>query len=109
MRTVRLIVYSIVVFSIQLLGRIATRCSPIIERWTVNDRVCYGPYETDPNFGDVVLVVCCDCGASHIMWKANKGIYGIPTRPLGYNYKPRLHVDTSLADVDSLQKQNHNR
>ncbi len=109
MKSIRLMIYSIAVLGIQLLGRIAERSAPMKKRRTVNSRVLYGPYEQDPILGKIILLVCCDCSSSHIIWKANEGIYGIPTRPEGYNYKYRLPVDACFADDNALEKQDLNR
>jgi len=105
----RLLLYSLIIYLIQILGEINLRLFPWEVRWTRNDRPCYSDYEEYEGFGKVCHIACCDCGASHIYWKANKGIYGVPIRPDGYNYKPRLKDDPSLANEEAKSKWNTNR
>lgn len=103
-------IYSILVLIIQICGRINEWLFPYTVRWTRPDRLCYSQYEdNDDGYGKVVHVVCCDCGASHHFWKANDGIYGIPIRPEGYEYKPRLGVDTAFADIEAKKRWNKDR
>lgn len=99
----RIVWYSINVLLIQILGRINVWLFPYkTSRLTVPDRLCYSEYgDNGDGFGAVTHISCCDCGASHHFWKANGGIYGIPIRPEGYEYRPRLHVDTVFADPDA--------
>ena len=110
-RTLKLAMYSINVFCIQVLGKINRRLMPYPERWTRPDRLCYCEYEDseEAGLGMVSHISCCDCGASHYLWKANNGIYGVPVRPEGYSYKLRLPVDTAFASDEEAGKWNENR
>lgn len=82
----KLAIYTFNVVLIQALGKINVKLIPYHERWTRPDRLCYCAYEdsAEAGLGMVSHISCCDCGASHYLWKANKGIYGIPARPEGY-------------------------
>ena len=97
---------------IQFLGKINIWLFPYKERYTIPNRLCYSEYEdAGGNLGMVTHISCCDCGASHYYWKANRGIYGIPIRPDGYNYHWRIEKKDkpSLADTDARSKWNINR
>ena len=90
---------------IQILGNINVKLIPYEKRLTRNDRLCYAPYEdSGGTLGNAIHISCCDCGASHYFWEANGGIYGIPVRPEGYKYKPRLACDTAFATEEEKQR-----
>lgn len=106
----RLFLYKISIFLIQILGKLNAWLIPYPQRYTRPDRMCYAPYEdNDDGLGKVVHISCCDCGSSHHIWKANDGIYGVPIRPEGYNYHPRLSFDTMFADDKAKRLWNTNR
>ena len=94
----KLWVYSILTLIIQILGKINEWLIPYDKCWTRGDRLWYCKYEdAGEGYGMVCHISCCDCGASHYFWEANGGIYGVPARPKGYKYKPRLASDTAFA------------
>ena len=105
----RLWCYSILTCLIMIFGKINAWLVPYHKRWTRGDRLCYAPYERDEAYGMVVYIVCCDCGAGHYIWQANKGIYGVPARPKGYNYTPRLECNPVFADEEARRLANTNR
>lgn len=107
----RLYIYSLLTVMIQILGRISTWLYPHELRWTIPERVCYCGYEESPDgvLGKVAHISCCDCGASHFFWKANDGIYGVPVRPGGYNYRLRLKAEVAFADAEAQGKWDRNR
>lgn len=106
----KLLIYSLNTFIIQVLGNINIWLYPLQKRWTRPERLCYGQYEdNNDGYGKVVHISCCDCGASHHFWKANDGIYGIPVRPKGYKYSVRLRVDTCFASEEEKRRWNIRR
>jgi len=101
----KLWIYSVLTLVIQALGKINCRLVPYQQRWTRGDRLCYCKYEDGGGgYGKVAHISCCDCGASHYFWEANGGIYGVPARPKGYKYKPRLVCDTAFASNEEKHR-----
>lgn len=105
----RLKLYALITFLIQFLGYINKRLFPVRDRSVRPDKLCFAVYEYAEEFGKAVHIVCCDCGASHLFWKANDGIYGIPVRPLGYKYRPRLDVGACYATPEERAKKDLGR
>jgi hypothetical protein len=105
----RIFIYTIIVFIIQCLSRILFKLYPLDNRWTVPQNLCYSPLETCEVNGDCVYMVCCDCGAGHYLFMANGGLYGIPCRPEGYNYKFRLNSNACYADEKAKKLWNFRR
>lgn len=103
--------YTINTILIQILGRINLRLFPYHKRYLIMDRLCYSDYEDsgDAGLGLVCHISCCDCGASHYFWKANRGIYGVPVRPQKYTYSIRLKTDSVLADSKAKTRWDTNR
>ena len=101
----RLFLYSICTLIIQILGNFNLWLYPSQKRWTRPERLCYCEYnDNDDGHGMVAHISCCDCGASHYFWKAYDGIYGVPVRPKGYQYKFRLPVDTAFANEEQKRR-----
>lgn len=110
MTWLKLLVYTFNVYVMQCLGKVNVWLFPYEEREFRRYRLCYCDYEdAGGTLGKVCHISCCDCGASHYFWKANRGIYGVPMRPFGYNYHLRLSADAVLADDHAKERWNKNR
>jgi len=105
----RLIAYTIIVFFIQVLSRLLMKLYPLDNRWTRPEKLCYSPLETCEVCGDCVYMICCDCGAGHYLWFANGGLYGVPCRPEGYDYKYRLDSHAVYANGETKKLWNTKR
>lgn len=107
---IKLWLYCLNTFLIQILGELNLRMFPYTKRLLRRDRLGYVEYyDNDDGFGMVASIACCDCGASHYIWKANEGIYGSAIRPDGYNYKPRLKEEAAFADKEAKARWDTNR
>lgn len=106
----KIFLYSINLFFIQVLGKFNVWLYPYKKRWTRGERLCYCEYEDGgEEIGMVSHISCCDCGASHYFWMANRGIYGVPVRPPEYKYRLRLPGETAFADEEAKGKWNERR
>jgi len=110
MKSMRLLLYSFNILIIQILNKINRKLFPYEIRYVIGERICYSEYEEDEFYGKIAHISCCDCGASHLFWKAWNGIYGIPVRPIDYKYRMRLKFEQpSFADETARQKWDTNR
>ncbi len=109
MNKLKLMTYTAIVFLIQCLSRVSMWLYPLDQRWTVPQNLCYSPLETCEVNGDCVYMVCCDCGAGHYVFMSNGGLYGMPCRPEGYNYKYRLNSHACYADDKTKKLWNYRR